>query len=238
MIVDSVIVFGYSIKIYPDLSSLSSFAIDNPGIFISLNAESLYRDDSRFLNVVNENYGFADGIGAVAAVKILCKKRIKKTPGCEVWLEVLKLANYSNKRVAFIGGTPHVITALSEKIKIEYSDINVVFLSDGYYNNEDVLISQVVAARPDIVFVALGQPKQEFLCESLYLQLKSATFFPVGGSFDIYTEVTKRAPSWVVNLGLEWMYRLVKQPSRWRRQLVLPKFIYKVLKEKWISKSK
>lgn len=236
MIIDNVNVFGYNVKIYPDLSSLSNFSIDNPGIFISLNAESLYRDDSRFLNLVNDNYGFADGIGAVAAIKILHKKRIKKIPGCEVWLEVLKLANDKHKRVAFIGGTSHVIATLSEKIKAEYSDVNAVFFSDGYYSSENLLISQVIEAKPDIVFVALGQPKQEFLCEVLYLQLKNTTFFPVGGSFDIYTEVTKRAPSWIVNIGFEWMYRLVRQPSRWRRQLVLPKFIYRVMKEKWMDK--
>ena len=116
-----------------------------------------------------------------------------------------------------------MIEGTVNKLKNEFEGIQIVNYRNGYIQTEEereVLIEDVVKKKPDVVFVAMGSPKQELLMEEM-LERHVAIYQGLGGSFDVYTGNVKRAPKWGVDHGLEWAYRLVKQPSRIKRQVYL-----------------
>lgn len=219
--------FGFNIIAFESIDSLSSFALLNPGIYISVNAEGLYNQNPNFLRLVNTNFGYADGVGAVISSRINGSGRLVKLPGCELWLSVL--SKVTSTKVAFIGGDEDTIQKLTSKIKCEFPLLDVVYFSNGFFEFEEQLLSALKEREPEFVFVGMGQPKQELFCEKVKTILPEAKLFPIGGSFDLYVGKVNRAPVWMVKLGLEWLYRLYLEPSRWRRQLVLPKFLLKCL---------
>ena len=109
---------------------------------------------------------------------------------------------------------------------------------NGYLSTEEdkaLLIADIVEKRPDVVFVAMGSPKQELLMEEM-LQQHKAIYQGLGGSFDVFTEYVKRAPQWWVNNNLEWFYRLIHQPQRIKRQVKLVKFAWWIIARKFIEK--
>lgn len=126
-----------------------------------------------------------------------------------------------------MGGKQDVIESTVKKIKEEFEGIRILAYRNGYIQTQEEkneLIEDVMNKRPDIVFVAMGSPKQELLMEEM-LERHPAIYQGLGGSFDVYTGNVKRAPKWWVDHGLEWAYRLVKQPSRIKRQIYLVKFL-------------
>jgi exopolysaccharide biosynthesis WecB/TagA/CpsF family protein len=219
--------FGINISAFESIDSLSSFVIHNPGIYISVNAESLYNQNPIFSRLVNTNYGYADGVGAVISSRINGSGSLVKLPGCELWLSIL--SKVSATKVAFIGGDEDTINKLTSKIKIDFPLLDVVYFKNGFFEFEEQVLSALKECEPEFVFVGMGQPKQELFCEKVHDILPQAKLLPIGGSFDLYVGKVSRAPVWMVRFGLEWLYRLIQEPSRWRRQLVLPKFLIKCI---------
>ena len=114
------------------------------------------------------------------------------------------------------------------KLRQEYPGINIVGYRDGYLKSDDEkerLIEDIAEKRPDVVFVAMGSPKQELLMEEIQKRHK-AIFQGLGGSFDVYTGHVPRAPKWWVDHNLEFAYRLLKEPKRIKRQIYLVKYAY------------
>lgn len=225
--------FGFKVFAFKSVDTLSSFALNNPGIYISVNAESLYKQDPSFLRLVNSNFGYADGVGTVISSRINGNGTLIKVPGCELWLSVL--SKISSVRVAFIGGDAITMEALIEKIQCEFPLLDIVYHHNGFFESEENILSNLKRLEPEFVFVGMGQPKQEIFCEKVQQLLPEAKYFPVGGSFDLYVGKVNRAPKWMIHFGFEWFYRLCKEPSRWRRQLVLPKFLLKCLTARVLS---
>jgi UDP-N-acetyl-D-mannosaminouronate:lipid I N-acetyl-D-mannosaminouronosyltransferase len=205
-----------NIIIYPfknDIELLDH--IDNKKkILIALNALKITNADDTMREIINNNIGYADGVGVVLALKWKGCKHIAKIPGCELWLKIIE-KYYKNKTFYFIGGKQDVIEETVEKLKLEYREINIAGFHHGYFDDmeKSAIIQNVIERKPDIVFVAMGSPKQELFMAELY------TYYPalyqgLGGSFDIYTNRIKRAPQWLIKLNLEWAWRLVRQPGR------------------------
>jgi exopolysaccharide biosynthesis WecB/TagA/CpsF family protein len=124
-------------------------------------------------------------------------------------------------------GKQEVIEQTIGKLKIEFPGIQIVAYRNGYIKTDEernALIDDIAQKKPDVVFVAMGSPKQELLMEEM-LQRHAAIYQGLGGSFDVYTGNVKRAPKWWVDHSLEWAYRLVKQPSRIKRQIHLVRFL-------------
>lgn len=222
--IQSVKIMGVNIYPYQSLLELTNKVVEKKPLF-SVNAEILLHDDEKFKNVLNSGIGYPDGIGAVWALK---KKGIKavKLPGCELWLEILK--RYSKDlSFYFVGSTEEVITKTMAKIKDEYPGISIVGYRNGYIKSDEEksnLIKDVMEKKPDVVYIAMGFPKQEFLISELY-KVHQAAYLGLGGSFDVYVGNVKRAPQWWIDHNLEFAYRLIKQPSRIKRQLPLLRFI-------------
>ena len=190
------------------------------GMLIAINAEKLSIKNSEFRALVNENVGFPDGIAAVLALRRLGCPQAVKIAGCELWLKILE--EYSDRKSFYlIGSTQDVIGITVDKLRKRYKGIDIVGFRDGYLNSAEefrILISDIVGRRPDIVFVAMGSPKQEFFMRDL-LRAHPALYLGLGGSFDVYAGKVRRAPIWWVNHQLEWAYRLLQQPTRFWRQL-------------------
>lgn len=206
-----------------------SYVESHNTILVAVNAEKIMRNDEKLRDLINENTGYADGIGAVMALRKKGFKQAKKIPGVELWYELVKKL-YKTHSFYFIGSTSEVIENTVTKIKIEFSEINIKGHRNGFLLHGDLekLKNELILHKPQIVFVAMGSPKQEYLMQELF-SVHPAIYQGLGGSFDVYTGTVKRAPAFFVRLGLEWFYRLLKQPARFGRQLILVKFFWKLI---------
>jgi UDP-N-acetyl-D-mannosaminouronate:lipid I N-acetyl-D-mannosaminouronosyltransferase len=219
----SVKINGLKIYGFESKKDLIECIDDKKVILISAAAESIIRNDKNFNDIAEGHIAYPDGIGAVMALK---QKGIKSTkiPGAELWLDVLK-AN-PEKQLYLLGSSHSVIKNTAEKIKIDFPNLDVVGYRDGYFKPEEFenIKNEILNLKPDLVFVALGQPRQEYIAEDLF-SVHPALYMGLGGSFDIYGGDKKRAPKIFIDLGLEWLYRLLKEPTRIGRQMVLVKFL-------------
>lgn len=206
---------------------LIAFALKGQKILVAVNAEKILHATDVSRSIINRNLGYPDGIGAVMALKQKGFKNVVKIPGCELWLDIIK-AHHKDKSFYLVGGKQEIVEETISKIKLSYPKINIVNFRNGYVKTEQEkldLINDIAQKKPDVVFVAMGSPKQELLMEEMQ-QKHSALYQGLGGSFDVYTGNVDRAPKWWVDNNLEWAYRLVKQPSRITRQIHLVKFVY------------
>jgi len=198
---------------------------DEKKILIAMNAEKILKKDEKLREIINLNIGYPDGVGAVMALKSKGVDAVK-IPGSEFWLDIIK--RYEKEKTFYlIGSTQEVIDSTVVKLKQEYSDINILGHRDGFINDEakEELKQTLQDLKPDVVYVAQGTPRQEFLMDEL-IKLHPALYMGLGGSFDIYGGDKKRAPKFFLDFHLEWLYRLLKEPTRFSRQLVLAKFLF------------
>jgi N-acetylglucosaminyldiphosphoundecaprenol N-acetyl-beta-D-mannosaminyltransferase len=173
-----------------------------------------------------------DGIGVEIGLKILGHK-IKRIPGIELGKALIIKFSKENRSIAMVGAKPEVIDLAIKNLKNEVENLNVVYSHDGYFSDDELILSDLVNANPDLVLVALGSPKQEFFINSLKKRLPNATMIGLGGSFDVWAGVVTRAPKIYQKLGLEWLYRTIKEPQRFKRIFpTLPLFVMRVLKER------
>lgn len=217
------------VKIHPfgAFDNLLQYVIGRKGILIAINAEKILHATEQTRSIINRNIGYCDGIGAVMALKKRGYKDVVKIPGCELWLKIIASLYKDGKSFYLVGGKQEVIEQTVNKLKLEFPGVNIVAYRNGYLKSEQerkALIDDVAEKKPDVVFVAMGSPKQELLMEEMFQQ-HPVIYQGLGGSFDVYTGNVKRAPKWWVEHSLEWAYRLVKQPSRIKRQIHLLRFL-------------
>lgn len=205
---------------------LMQYAFDNQCILVAVNAEKILHATDETRSIINRNVGYPDGAGAVWALEKKGCKNVAKIPGCELWLDIVS-KYHASKTFYIVGGKEAIIQQVIIQLKTDFPQINIVNFRNGYIKSENektMLLADIKELKPDVVFVAMGSPKQEMLMEEIQ-QVHSAVYQGLGGSFDVYTGTVKRAPKWWVKNNLEWAYRLVKQPSRIKRQIHLVKFL-------------
>ena len=152
---------------------------------------------------------------------------VVKIAGCELWLKIVERLYKEGKKFYLVGSKQEVIDETVAKLKQEFEGVQIVGYRNGYIKTDEekqALITDIVDKKPDVVFVAMGSPKQELLMEEISRQ-HSAIYQGLGGSFDVYTGHVERAPKWWVDHNLEFAYRLIKQPTRIKRQVHLFKFL-------------
>lgn len=217
-------VMGMDVYPYTGSDELINNALSQKKILLAVNAEILLRADEKVRHIYNSNIGYPDGVGAVMALHKLGFKNAVKIPGCELWLKVVA-KTYTKSTFYLIGATEEVIIQTVSQLKSQYPGIRIVGYRNGYISESEYndVVSDVVTRKPDVVFVAMGMPRQGLLMDDLSARHK-ATYLGLGGSFDVYTGNVKRAPKWWIDHKLEFAYRLFKQPSRIRRQIPLIKF--------------
>ncbi len=217
---------GVKINPFTSFNELLDHVVHHKGILVAINAEKILHATPQTRDIINRNIGYCDGIGAVMALRRHGQKQAVKLPGCELWLKIIAALYKDGKRFYLVGSKQEVIEATVAKLKQEFAGINIVGYRNGYIKTEEerkALIDDIAARRPDVVFVAMGSPKQELLMEEMS-ERHPAIYQGLGGSFDVYTDYVKRAPQWWVRHNLEFAYRLIKQPSRIKRQIHLVRF--------------
>ncbi len=212
------------------------WAYSKHGQIVTINPEmiSAAQKNSDFAEIINSaELVVADGIGVEIGLKILGYK-VKRIAGIDLGKALVEKFTASGKSVAMIGAKPGVVDSAIENLSKEYQNLNVVYSHDGYFDNDEDIIESVISANPDLILVALGSPKQEFFIHNIKEKLPNSTLIGLGGSFDVWAGVVERAPIIYQKLGLEWLYRTLKEPKRFKRIFpTLPLFVLKVLKERF-----
>lgn len=203
------------------------------GQVVTINPEMIQTASKKhdFANIINNaDLVIPDGIGVEIGLKILGHK-VRRIAGIEFGRKLID--KFAGQPTAFIGAKPEIITKAVENIKNELPNLNAVYVQDGYFKDNDRVLNELKEKAPKLVLVALGSPKQEIFISKAKELLPETVFIGLGGSFDVWSGVVQRAPEIYQRMGLEWLYRTVKEPQRFKRIFpTLPLFIIKVLKER------
>lgn len=175
-----------------------------------------------------------DGAGTVWAARHLGKQMPERVAGFDLVQELMKISPARGIKFFLFGAAPGIADKAKLKAEALYPGIKIVGTRNGYFKPEDEpeIISQIKNSRADILLAALGVPKQEKWLFKYKDELKVPVSIGVGGTFDVMAGVVKRAPLWMQKARLEWLFRAMLQPSRAGRLLALPKFVWKVHKQK------
>ncbi len=172
----------------------------------------------------------ADGIGVIYASKILKKPLKQKVAGIDIAYLLLPILEKEQKSLFLLGGNEGIAELAKKNIKEKYPNINICGTQNGYFENEKEVIDKINAISPDVIFVCLGFPKQEIFMSKYKNIINAKVMLGLGGTLDIIAGNKKRAPEFFINLKLEWLYRLIKEPKRIVRMLKLPKYLFFAIK--------
>ncbi|WP_221645133.1 WecB/TagA/CpsF family glycosyltransferase [Listeria booriae] len=186
-------------------------------VVINANKINLMQKDEKLRAIVNSSPLInADGASILLAGKMLGKKVPERVAGIDLMDEVLQLANEKAYRVFFFGATEEVVRKVVMASSEKYPNVQIVGHENGYFEaSESVTIADDIRhSQADIVFVAFSSPKKEFWIHEQLERMNVPFVMGVGGSFDVISGKTKRAPRWMQNAGLEWFYRFIQEPVR------------------------
>lgn len=205
---------------------------------ISGNPEILFNglnDKMLFSNFTSENsIIIPDGVGTVIASKLVGSPVKEKIAGIEVMDEIIKICEEENRGVYLLGAEQSTLEECINKLKMKYPNLHIAGSHNGFFsmdNCEDIVVN-IKESNAYALFIAMGSPRQERFIIKYMDELPCSVYMGVGGSFDIIAGKLKRAPKWMIILGIEWLYRVIKEPFRIKRLGVIPKFLFKVMKEK------
>jgi N-acetylglucosaminyldiphosphoundecaprenol N-acetyl-beta-D-mannosaminyltransferase len=209
----------------------------SPRLVATANAEMvmLAQSDAKLAAILaSADLVVPDGAGVVWAARYHGQAVAERVAGFDLTQRLLALAAQSGYRVYFFGGAPGVAEAAAVIAQQRYPGVRIVGIRNGFFQDSDqaAIINEIHQAAPHILLAALGIPKQEKWLHCHLSGLGVPVCIGVGGTFDVMAGVVKRAPRWMQQAGLEWLYRLLRQPQRFGRMLALPKFVWRVLSAK------
>jgi N-acetylglucosaminyldiphosphoundecaprenol N-acetyl-beta-D-mannosaminyltransferase len=212
-------------------------ASGQPHQIVTLNTEMLVaaHDDAAFRDTLNKaDLVVADAAGLVLAALLLGQRLDERVTGSDGIYRLAAHCARCGYRPFFLGAAPGVAELVAERLVEANPGLQVAgtFAGSPHADDEDQVIACIRGAEPDLLFVAYGVPAEEKWIARNQVRLGVPVMLGVGGSFDFVAGVTKRAPRWMRRLGLEWLYRLIQEPWRWRRQLALPRFLVLVFKQR------
>jgi len=174
----------------------------------------------------SSNVLLPDGISVVLAMRMLTGKKLKKVAGADLFFYEMKRLNTIGGKCFFLGSSNDTLQLIRKRAAIEYPNVKVFSYSPPYkpvFSDEDnkAMIDEVNAVQPDVLFIGMTAPKQEKWAHSHFDELQVGHVCCIGAVFDFYAGKINRAPNWMIKIGMEWFYRLVKEPKRmWRRYLI------------------
>jgi N-acetylglucosaminyldiphosphoundecaprenol N-acetyl-beta-D-mannosaminyltransferase len=190
----------------------------------------LCREDFALWEAVNgADMVLPDGIGIVYAAKILGTPLAQKVPGIDFASAVMERMASEGLSVFLFGAKPGVAELAAKNLKARFPGLAIAGTNDGYFSDDVPIIDKINSARPDFLMVCLGAPKQELWISRNILRLEVPLIAGLGGSLDVFAGTVKRAPAVWQRMGLEWLYRLVKEPRRIKRMAKLPLFMIHVI---------
>lgn len=229
-------VLEYIVKILEKVDRNRYFVTPNPELMMIAGKDNSYK---KILN--SADLALPDGVGVVWASKLLGRTLRGRISGADLMENISRDVAERPITVGFLGGGPGIAEKASDCLRKKYPGLKVLLTFGGNPDSKTLeFIKREVRKNSgdkkiDILFVAFGSPKQEkWIAENLY-DLPAKITIGVGGAFDFVSGKIKRAPLWIRNLGLEWLFRLIMQPWRIRRQISLLKFIFLIFKDKFVS---
>ena len=214
----------------------------NKGYVVTPNSEIVYmaHSNARLKKLLNAAaLVLPDGIGVIHAAKILKKPLTEKIAGIEFAASLMEAMAKEGRSIFLFGAKPGVAEKAAETLKQRYPGLIVTGCRNGYFKDDAEAVRDINSVgHSDVILVCLGAPKQEFFMERYIDELNGTLLCGLGGSLDVYAGVVERAPDFYVDHGLEWFYRLKKEPWRAKRMTALPKFLLTVMKSKLIGEDK
>lgn len=201
---------------------------DMAGYAVAINAEKIlkYTSNTALKEVIDHSlYPYPDGAGAVLGLRWLYGFQSEKI---NMPIRALETAHNNQLKVFIVGAKPEAHEAGVKIITTRYPQIELVGNMHGYHDEADI-IAAITKAQPQLILLALGSPRQEIFAHKLINTTQSGLAIGCGGALDILAGNLKRAPEFWINNNIEWLYRLIQEPWRWRRQLFLPLFMLKLL---------
>ncbi len=199
---------------------------------IAVNPEKVMKAEknTELRELINSStYQIPDGIGVLLASKLKGGSITSRVTGVDMMDRLLQFAAESGYRVFLYGAKEEVVSQAKQNIEAKYPNIHISGYENGYVQDAKLVVDKINQAKADLLFVAMGSPKQELWIQENMNKTNVRVFQGVGGSFDVFAGHVKRAPLFFRKLGIEWLYRLLKEPKRLKRQLALPKFLMRVL---------
>lgn len=212
-----------------------NFICQNRGTVVTINPEMIQcaKSNSEFSEFINSaNLVIPDGIGIEIGLRLL-GHNVRRIAGIDFAKRLVSEFAKQSEPIAFIGAKPDILEKAVENIKSEFDGVNICYVQDGYFKDDERVLEELKKSGAKLVLAALGSPKQELFIREAQKLLPEAVLIGIGGSFDVWSGIVKRAPVIYQKLGIEWLYRTVKEPKRFKRIFpTLPLFVLKVLKEK------
>lgn len=202
---------------------------------VAINPEKIYRaqhEPSLMCQLKAAEMHICDGVGAAIAARILHGINLPRVTGVGLFLHLMQTAATRGWKVFLLGASLESNQAACDVLLKQHPELQLVGHRDGYFTNTDKVVQQINQSGAQLLFVALGSPKQEQWIIENRDRLNASFFMGIGGSLDVASGRARWAPRFVRALGLEWLFRLACQPSRWRRQLAYPKFMMAILRKR------
>lgn len=197
--------------------------------------------DEEFFNILKKSsLSTPDSIGVMIGAKLQKKAFKERIPGQSYFRKIIELSNEHGYSIYLLGGEVGIAQKTKENLEKLFPNVNIVGVHDGYFdkNVEKDIIKEINELQPNVLFVALGAPNQEKWIYYHKDELKVDVAAGQGGTYDYEAGKIKRAPIWIQKIGMEWFYRLCKEPKRIKRQIVLPIYLLKILFAKDKTKGK
>ncbi|WEG13588.1 WecB/TagA/CpsF family glycosyltransferase [Pullulanibacillus sp. KACC 23026] len=207
-------------------------ATSNPEIVMYAEKDPEYR------KILTEaDYNIPDGIGIVKAAKLLNLPIEERVTGFDTVMHLLEVADRKRLKLYFLGSTEDVLQKAVERTKANYPHIDLVGARNGFFDWHDPSIAEdIQAKKPDIILVGMGFPRQEKWIYEHLPSFEKGLFIGVGGTIDILAGEVKRAPAMWQKYNVEWLYRLLSDPTRFKRMMVLPVFMMKIYAKRLTTK--
>lgn len=196
---------------------------------VNINPEIITKNykNKELIDIFNkQNYQIPDGIGIILASKIRKGNINQRITGIDLMNLICKESINFDSKIFLYGAKENIAEKAKKELQNLYPKINIVGTCNGY-EDENIVLGKINNSNANILFVGLGSPKQEqFIINNMHKLKNIKIFMPVGGSLDVISKSLKRAPNWMIQCNLEWLYRLLKEPKRIFRQLSLIKFLF------------
>lgn len=208
---------------------------------ISGNPEVLYtglHQENLFKNFTSDKaFIIPDGVGTQISAKVLQTSVEEKIAGIELMKDIIYRCENEGKGIYLLGASEESLEACIANLMVKYPKLNILGYKNGFFDldNADDVLNEIKELSPFAIFVAMGCPRQEKFIVKYMDELPCRIFMGVGGSFDVIGDKVKRAPKWMINIGMEWAYRVIKEPFRIKRLSSIPKFIGLVVKSKGVN---
>lgn len=205
---------------------------DKAAYVVTPNAEIAYEalHDVQLREMLNgADLMLPDGAGVVLASKLLRTPVKQKVAGVDFAAGLLGVLERNGQSLYLLGGKPGIGELAAQKMLEAHPQLRIAGIADGYFQDEAPVIAKINASGADALFVCLGAPKQERFMVQHQQELHVHLMAGLGGSLDAFAGTVQRAPAWMIRLNLEWLYRLIREPKRFRRMLRLPKYLWTVM---------